>query len=280
MRRGGENASPRLSKVRSPQTPISAGRSLMETFAHDGLTFAYLDEGEKDAPVVMLLHGFASSMRVNWIDPGWVATLTGAGYRAVAFDHRGHGKSDKPTDPAAYTPQKMAGDAMALADHLGIERATLFGYSMGARVSAFAALSYPDRVIRLVLGGLGIGLVEGVGDWDPIAAALRAPSLDDVSDERGRMFRAFADRTKSDRLALAACIETSRTELTPEEVAKIDQPVLIGVGTKDEIAGSPDALASLMPHAQVFAIENRDHMLSVGDRTFKAAVTDFLKATA
>ncbi|MCB8840149.1 alpha/beta fold hydrolase [Aurantimonas sp. VKM B-3413] len=252
----------------------------MDNFAHDGLTFAYIDEGDRNAPAVMLLHGFASSMRVNWIDPGWIETLTGAGYRAVAFDHRGHGMSDKPTDPAAYTPEKMAGDAIALADHLAIERATLFGYSMGARVAAFAALSHPDRVEKLVLGGLGIGLVEGVGDWDPIAAALRAPSLDDVSDERGRMFRAFADRTRSDRHALAACIETSRKELTAEDVARIEQPVFIGVGTKDEIAGSPVALAAMMPHAQVFAIENRDHMLSVGDRTFKAAVTDFLKATA
>ncbi|MEX6506537.1 alpha/beta fold hydrolase [Jiella sp. M17.18] len=251
----------------------------MDHFTHDGLQLAYIDEGDRGAPVVMLLHGFASSMRVNWIDPGWVMALTREGYRVVAFDHRGHGRSDKPTDAAAYAPEKMASDALALADHLQIGTATLFGYSMGARVSAFAAFAYPGRFTRLIFGGLGIGLVKGVGDWDPIAAALRAPSLDDVADERGRMFRAFADKTKSDRLALAACIETSRDELTPDEVAKINQPTLIGVGTRDEIAGSPQDLAALMPNARVFQIENRDHMLSVGDRSFKAAVIDFLHET-
>jgi pimeloyl-ACP methyl ester carboxylesterase len=100
----------------------------------------------------------------------------------------------------------MAGDSIALLDHLAIPEANLMGYSMGARISVFAALVHPDRVRSLVLGGLGIGMTDGVGDWDPIADALLAPSLDDVSHARGRMFRAFADQTKSDRRALAACI--------------------------------------------------------------------------
>ena len=94
------------------------------------------------------------------------------------------------------------------------------------------------------------------------------------------MFRAFADRARSDRHALAACISTSRQELTEAEVGQIAQPTLIGVGTTDDIAGSPDALAALMPNARVFAIEGRDHMLSVGDRTFKAEVLRFLGEAA
>lgn len=250
----------------------------MNFFEHDGLRLAFLDEGDRDAPAILLLHGFASSMTVNWIDPGWVKTLEGGGYRVLAFDHRGHGRSDKPRDSSLYTPESMASDAVALLDHLSVEKAAFFGYSMGARVAAFAALATPERCPVLIFGGLGIGLVEGVGDWDPIAAALLAASLDDVADPRGRMFRAFADRTRSDREALAACIATSRSELTPEEVGAIRQPVLIGVGTRDDIAGSPDALAALMPAAQVFHIEGRDHMLAVGDRTFKAEVRRFLGA--
>ncbi len=248
----------------------------MDTFRHDGLRLAFLDTGPRDGRPVLLVHGFASSMKFNWIDPGWVTTLEGAGYRVLAFDHRGHGDSDKPHDPDAYYPRTMVADAFAFLDHLGVEHAVFFGYSMGARVSAFAALDAPERVERLVLGGLGSGLVEGVGDWDPIADALLAPSLDDVSHERGRMFRAFADRTRSDRTALAACIRTSRDELTREEVGRIRQPTLIGVGTADDIAGSGEALAAMMPNARSFAIERRDHMLAVGDRTFKAAVLDFL----
>jgi pimeloyl-ACP methyl ester carboxylesterase len=248
----------------------------MPEFQNDGLRLQYLDEGDRGAPAIVLVHGFASNMRVNWIDPGWVDTLARAGYRVLAFDHRGHGDSDKPHDTAAYTPEAMVGDLRALVDGLGVERAALFGYSMGARVSAFAGLHHPERFPVLVFGGLGIGLVEGVGDWDPIADALLAPSLGDVTHERGRMFRAFADRTGSDRLALAACIATSRRELTGSEVGSLRQPTLIGVGTRDDIAGSAEALAALMPNAEVFAIANRDHMLAVGDRTFKAEAVDFL----
>ncbi|RIY03223.1 alpha/beta fold hydrolase [Aureimonas flava] len=248
----------------------------MPEFQNDGLRLDYLDEGEASAPAIVLVHGFASNMRVNWIDPGWVDTLTRAGYRVLAFDHRGHGGSDKPHDAAAYTPEAMVGDLVALMDWLEVERAALFGYSMGARVSAFAGRLHPERFPLLVFGGLGIGLVEGVGDWDPIAEALLAPSLDDVTHERGRMFRSFADRTGSDRLALAACIATSRRELTEAQVGTLAQPTLIGVGTRDDIAGSPERLGALMRDAEVFEIVNRDHMLAVGDRTFKAAVLDFL----
>jgi pimeloyl-ACP methyl ester carboxylesterase len=118
-------------------------------------------------------------------------------------------------------------------------------------------------------------MVGGVGDWDPIADALLAPSLEAVTHERGRMFRAFADQTKSDRQALAACIMTSRDLLTPADMARIDAPALIGVGTKDDIAGAPQPLADLMPDARALDIPGRDHMLAVGDKVFKRAVLDF-----
>lgn len=246
-------------------------------FHHDGFDIAFIDEGDRDADPILLVHGFASTLRINWVQPGWVQTLTREGYRVVAFDHRGHGETSKSYATTDYTPTAMASDAAALLDHLGIPRAHVFGYSMGARVSAFLALEHPDRVATLIFGGLGIGMVEGVGDWDPIAEALRAPSLDDVTHPRGRMFRAFADQTKSDRAALAACIETSRQELSPQDVARIAQPTLIAVGTTDDIAGDAHRLAGLMPQAEAFDIVGRDHMLSVGDRTFKARALDFLK---
>jgi pimeloyl-ACP methyl ester carboxylesterase len=246
------------------------------TFRHDGLTFSYFDEGDPSGAPILLIHGFASSVVYNWINPGWLKTLGDAGYRVIALDNRGHGRSDKPHDPEAYHPQSMAADAMALLDHLGIPDAHVMGYSMGARITAFAALAFPHRIRTIVFGGLGIGMVTGVGDWDPIADALLAPSLDDVTHERGRMFRAFAEQTKSDRVALAACIRTSRDLLTVDDAARIDMPTLIGVGTKDDIAGSAEELALLMPHAEAVDIPNRDHMLAVGDRVFKKAVLEFL----
>lgn len=248
------------------------------SFEHDGLQLAYFDEGDPSGSPVLLIHGFASSATVNWVHPGWVKTLGDAGYRVIALDNRGHGQSAKPHDKAAYHPVAMAGDAIALLDHLGIEQAHIKGYSMGARISAFLADQHPERVSSLVFGGLGIGMCDGVGDWDPIAEALLAPSLDDVTHERGRMFRAFAEQTKSDRLALAACISTSRELLTTEQMARMNMPALIGVGTRDDIAGSPHELAALMPRAIAVDIPNRDHMLAVGDRVFKKAVLEFYEA--
>ncbi len=235
---------------------------------------AYLDEGDGD-PIV-LVHGFASNKEVNWVNPGWVATLTRAGRRTIAFDNRGHGASTKLYDPALYQTELMADDICALLDHLGLARADIMGYSMGARNTAFLARAHPDRVRSAILGGLGIHLVEGGGLPQSIAAALEAPTIDDVTDPQGRMFRAFADQTKSDRLALAACIRGSRQSWARADAAGIAVPMLIAVGTKDNIAGSPHELAALVPGARALDIPGRDHMLSVGDRVFKQAVLQFL----
>lgn len=228
-------------------------------FSAGPVELAYIDEGEGEPAV--LVHGFASSKEVNWVNPGWVATLTGAGRRAIAFDNRGHGASTKLYDPALYHTAIMADDIARLLDHLGLHRADVMGYSMGARNAAFLAVRHPDRVRSAIFGGLGIHLVEGAGLPQSIAEALEAPSIDDVTDPQGRMFRAFADQTKSDRLALAACIRGSRQSLSRSEAARIAAPVLIAVGTKDHIAGSAHQLAALIPGSRALDIPGRDHML-------------------
>ncbi|HKD30613.1 MAG TPA: alpha/beta fold hydrolase [Xanthobacteraceae bacterium] len=235
---------------------------------------AYIDEG--DGEPIVLVHGFASNKEVNWVHPGWVATLTRAGRRVIALDNRGHGASTKLYDPALYHTDLMADDIRALLDHLGLARADVMGYSMGARNTAFLARAHGDRVRSATLGGLGIHLVnEGVLPGS-IVAALEAPSVEDVTDPQGRMFRLFADQTKSDRQALVACIRGSRQWLSRSDVARITVPMLIAVGTKDKIAGSSHELAALVPGARALDIPDRDHMLSVGDRVFKAAVVAFL----
>jgi pimeloyl-ACP methyl ester carboxylesterase len=246
----------------------------MPSFENDGVEIAFLDEGGGE-PIV-LVHGFASTKEVNWVQPGWVSTLVQNGRRVIALDNRGHGASSKLYDPAAYRTEVMAEDVRALLDHLGIERADVMGYSMGARIAAFLALRHGPRVRSAILGGLGIKLVEGVGLPETIADALEAPSLAQVTDTTGRLFRAFAEQTKSDLKALAACIRGSRQTLSKEEVARIAVPLLIGVGTKDDVAGSASALAALVPGARALDIPGRDHMLAVGDKVFKAGVLQFL----
>ena len=248
----------------------------MPHFTHEGVDIAFLDEG-KGEPIV-LVHGFASNKEVNWVNPGWVATLTAAGRRVIALDNRGHGASAKLYDPAAYRSSIMAEDVRALIDHLGLPRADVMGYSMGARITAYLALAHPRRVRSAVLGGLGIRLVEGVGLPDPerIAEGLEAASPAEVTDPTARMFRSFAEQTRSDLRALAACLRGSRQTLDREEVRRIAVPVLVAVGGKDPIAGSPQDLAALIPGARALLIPDRDHMLAVGDKIFKAGVLEFL----
>ncbi len=246
----------------------------MPRFTHGGVEIAFLDEGEGE-PIV-LVHGFASTKEVNWVFPGWVTTLTRAGRRVIALDNRGHGESTKLYVPAAYHSSLMAEDVRALLDHLGLGRADVMGYSMGARITAFLALAHPERVRSVVLGGLGIRLVDGVGLPETVAQALEAPALADVSDPTGYMFRAFAEQTHSDLRALAACMRGSRQTLSPSEVGRITVPVLVAVGSKDPVAGSPEQLAALIPGARALIIPGRDHMLAVGDRAFKTGVLEFL----
>ena len=181
------------------------------SFQNGTVEIAFLDEGEGD-PIV-LVHGFASSKEVNWVQPGWVATLTEAGRRVIALDNRGHGQSAKLYDPAEYHTSRMAEDVRALMDHLRISRADVMGYSMGARITAYLALEHADRVRSAILGGLGLGLVEGAGLPERIADALEAADIADVAGDQARLFRAFAEQTKSDRRALAACIRGSRQTL-------------------------------------------------------------------
>ena len=246
----------------------------MPSFHNGDVEIAYLDEGEGDP--ILLVHGFASSKNVNWVYPTWVSELKKNGRRVIAFDNRGHGDSSKLYDPAAYEIGIMAGDISALMDHLNIERADVMGYSLGSRMTAVLALREPRRLRSAILGGIGIGLIEGGGPGENVAEALEAPSLDDVTDPVGRTFRAFADQTRSDRRALAACLRGSRGLMTREEAAAIKVPVLIAVGTADEIAGSAQELGKIILGAQLLDIPNRDHMRAVGDKVYKTGVPDFL----
>ena len=247
----------------------------MAVFENNGYPIAYVDEGEGDP--ILLIHGFASNKHVNWIYTGWLDLLVNDGRRVIAIDNRGHGESYKYYAAEDYSAPIMAEDALKLLDHLNVKKADLLGYSMGTRVAAFCALQAPERVRSLILGGMGYGLISGVGNPQPIVDGLLAETLSDVRDRTGRAFRAFAEQTKSDRLALAACIQSARKPISENDVAQIRVPTLIAVGSKDDVAGDPQRLADLMPNAKYLEITNRDHMTSVGDKIFQKGTVEFLE---
>ena len=247
---------------------------MSEKFNSDGVEIAYQQWGE--GKPILLIHGFASNVNVNWRDTGWVVALTDAGYRVIAIDNRGHGESEKLYDKSLYLAPMMAEDARRLLDHLKIEQTAVMGYSMGARISAFLTMHNPARVACVVFGGMASNLVHGVGGAEAIAQALLAPTLADVTDREARGFRIFADSTKADKQALAACIMSSRVKIKAEALGAIQSPALVVAGELDDVAGSVDRLVAMLPNARGVTLPKRNHMNAVGDGGYKAAVLSFL----
>ncbi len=247
----------------------------MQTFNSSGVRIAFTDEGEGDP--VLLIHGFASSVNDNWIDPSWTGFLAQNGFRVVAIDNRGHGESEKLYDPTAYAAPLMAEDARGLLDHLGVARADIMGYSMGARITAFLALKHPGRVRSAIFAGLGGNMVRPMAGTGPIAHALEAESIDEVTNPTARTFRAFAEKTGGDLKALAACIRGARDPLSREVVSTLTPPVLVVTGSEDVIGGRAEELAALIPGAEALTVPRRDHMRTVGDRVYKEGVLAFLR---
>ncbi len=253
----------------------------MLEFSGEGARLAFVDEpplGFDRGEPILLIHGFASNHAVNWLFPQWVRTLTEDGRRVIALDNRGHGRSEKFYAPADYEIPKMAEDSRRLLDYLDVERADIMGYSMGARIAAFLAKAHPERVRSLILGGLGHNLVEGAGLPPGVADAMEAASLADVADPLQRLFRSFAEATKSDLAAMAACSRGARQLLGEADARRIDAPVLVAVGTSDEVAGDPHRLAALFPAGAALEIPGRDHNRAVGDPVYKQGALKFLAA--
>jgi pimeloyl-ACP methyl ester carboxylesterase len=256
--------------------------AVMAQFRSAGLTLAYDDivpAGEV-AGTVVLIHGFATNREENWRRLGWLGAFERKGWRCVALDLRGHGESDKPHDPAAYARGAMAGDILALMDHLGLSRADLMGYSMGAHLALALALGEPGRVGHLILGGVGERLLKGGPITEAgmtMAQALRAPNLSAIVDPTLRGFRQFAENQGEDRLALAACSEGTGRPLTADDLVRITAPTVVIAGSADAIAGDPQPLADAIPGAKWVSLPACDHFSAIPHALFKAAVFDFLE---
>jgi pimeloyl-ACP methyl ester carboxylesterase len=223
---------------------------------------------------ILLVHGFASSLQGNWVAPGWTDTLSPL-RRVIAIDCRGHGESEKPHEPEQYG-EAMIDDGVRLLDHLGIETADLFGYSMGSRISLGLLVNHGKRFDRCVLGGVGARANRRNPVRAPIAEAMEADSAADVEDSTARGFRIFAERTGADLKALAAIHARGFWQLTREDLSSISQEVLIVTGEQDNVVGSPEPIASAIPNSRTIVVPDRDHLTVVGDQRFKDAVVAFL----
>ena len=245
--------------------------------APDGVRIAYEVVGE--GPAVLLLHGFAANRHVNWERPGVVGNLTDAGFTVVSYDARGHGQSDKPHDPDAYGRGRMVDDARGLVDHLGLEHFDAVGYSMGAQTAAWWAPSEP-RLGRLVLGGIGDNLLlpppvaEQRYPALAIAEGLEADDPDTVTRPTPRAFRAFADATKADRLALAA-LQRSRVVTEGPDLSAIAVPVLLVAGEEDTLIGDVEPVAQVLYDARIVVVPG-NHLSAVVSPAFATALVRFL----
>ena len=246
----------------------------------DGVTLAYDDviPAAGAERTILLLHGFTSNRNEGWRRTGWHGAFERRGVRVVALDQRGHGESQKLYDPAAYTRAKLAADALALLDHLGLERVDLFGYSMGTRTAMQVAIDAPQRVSNLILGGVGGKLLEPSERraGNPMAEAMLAEDPQTIEPPMLRSFRQFADEQGEDRTALAAFVQAENPPLDVEALRLLPMPVLVIAGQRDEGAGDPEDLARIFPQGHGLTVVGCDHFSAIPHALTKAGVFDFL----
>jgi pimeloyl-ACP methyl ester carboxylesterase len=244
-----------------------------------GCALAFDDVGPRDAGAVVLLHGYASNRAEMWRRLGWYAAFERRGVRAVAPDLRGHGESGKPHDAVAYAREVLVADVFALMDAVGLERATLFGFSFGARIALSAALAKPERVKNLILGGVGARLLEAPRGGAAMAEAMETDDPETIGEPLLKSFRHFADEQGEDRKALAAFVRGGGGTIVREGLATLSMPVLVLAGQRDALAGDPQALAREFADGRAVTIPGCDHFSSISHALFKASVFDFLDGT-
>lgn len=228
---------------------------------------------------ILLLHGFASNRDEGWKRTGWYAALGRRGFRVIAMDQRGHGESVKSHDPADYGRDRMAADAVALLDHLGVRAPEVFGYSMGTRTAMQMAIDAPERVNNLILGGVGGKLFDppkANEHGESVVTAMTAEDPASIKTEFLKSFRQFADEQGEDRAALAAFSQAFSAPLDREALRRLDMPVLVVAGAGDDLAGDPEGLARVFPHGKAVTLPGCDHFSAIPHASLKATVLDFL----
>jgi pimeloyl-ACP methyl ester carboxylesterase len=239
------------------------------TNGQDGARVYFEDKGGEGAPVI-LHDGFGDSVPDlrKW---ALVDALASEGLRVVLADHRGHGRSDKPHDPAAYTMPLRVADAVAILDRLGIERAHLVGRSWGGRLCFGIGEHAPGRVRSLVIGGNQPYAWPESPLSRAVDQALAAAREQASSEPLVRAFETFWDiefpgpererLLANDPLALHAAWTAAMAEgAISANLGRWQVPCLIFIGAADVdfLAGARRAAAEI-PDAELLVLEEADH---------------------
>lgn len=202
------------------------------------------------ADAVLLLHGFATSARRTWAEPGWIDLLTEGGRAVIAPDLLGHGEADKPHDPEAYAHVEDH-----VAQRLPSRPIDAIGYSAGARILLALAVENQSRFERIVLGGLGGRLLER-RQGNPVLDALRGGG--DATDVVAQRFHTMATSDGNDLEALAAFARRNQPRLDADDLATVTIPTLVIIGDQD-FAGPGEPLVDALGNAQVETLRGVDH---------------------
>lgn len=241
--------------------------------ADDGTRLAWHEMGE-GRPVV-LLHGYFSDARTNWIKYGHAAAIADRGFRVIMPDLRAHGESDRPHDPAAYPPDVLADDARALIAHLDLSDFDLGGYSLGGRTTG-RLLAGGLRPRRAIIAGMGL---RGMTTTGARAAHFRHILTRLGHHERGSpewMAEAFLKTTGGDPQALLGILHTF-VDTDEAALAAIETPVLVVAGRDDDDNGSAAALADRLPDA-IYREVPGGHMSAVVQPELGTTMAQFLAA--
>lgn len=260
-------AIPQLTEMPAPQF-IMVG---------DGFRIATYSWGELDAPVVVVVHGFASSTKDNWVATGWVRDLLRAGYRVIGLDQRGHGASDKPHEAGDYDLRQLAADVETVLDTYLVDEAFYVGYSLGARVGWEVIQDISDRIPRAVLGGVPDGIPLERLDIDQVRAYVEEGTP--VTHRVTQNYIALTERVPGNDLrallAIALGMRTSHT-MDPDPGHAPTQPVMFATGTEDAVIEGSRALAAACPQGRFVEIPARHHFNAPGSRVFREAALAFL----
>jgi pimeloyl-ACP methyl ester carboxylesterase len=258
----------------------------MPYFNNGGVQIHYEIEGE--GPDLVMIHGFAANIDVNWRQPNWISTLKDDN-RLILVDCRGHGKSDKLYDPKQYG-MHMREDIIKLMDNLSISKANLFGYSMGGSITLSILLSEPNRVKSAIIGGFTPMIFKPElmkQFYEPVIIGLKKENKEDIKNPVALNFRNFADSTGEDLNALVAVMEGNFTDgdanlrfdslnSIKSVFKKVRTPVLSVVGSDDVMISNKAIFAETMPGACHFQIQGRNHLTVVPDERFHVIVKAFL----